>query len=103
MKTLLEPLLQFFRDYELIIPAAVGGLVDYMNQLYRKTSVWSIIGFCVHLSSAIFFGWLTGSLVEGLDYSHQAVASAGGIGGFLGTRVADLAVAVVNRVTGGKQ
>ena len=98
MKALLDPLLQFFRDYELLIPAAIGGLVDYINQLYRKTNVWSIVGFCVHLSSAVFFGWLTGSLVGGLDYSAQAVASAGGIGGFLGTRVADLTVAVVSKI-----
>ena len=61
-----------------------------------------MLGFFVHLASAIFFGWLTGSLVEGLDYSHQAVASAGGIGGFLGTRVADLAVAVTGKLSGTK-
>lgn len=99
MKSLLEPLLQFFRDYELLIPAAVGGLVDYMNKLYRGSSVWSVVGFFVHLSSAIFFGWLTGSLVEGLNYEHQTVAAAGGIGGFLGTRVADLAVALTRRAS----
>ena len=102
MKPFLEPIMQFFRDYELLIPAAAGGLVDYMNKLYRGTSVWSVLGFFVHLASAIFFGWLTGSLVEGLDYSHQAVASAGGIGGFLGTRVADLAVAVTSKLSGTK-
>lgn len=72
------------------LPALAGGIVDYMNQIQRGSKKWSIYGFLVHLVSAVFFGWLIGMAAAGLSYAPSLVAAAGGMGGFLGVRVADL-------------
>lgn len=73
-----------------LFPAAVGGLVDYLNQLLQNSAPWHWGQFFVHMISAIFFGWMVGTLVSGFDYPGSVVAAAGGMGGFLGVRVADL-------------
>jgi hypothetical protein len=72
------------------LPALAGGVVDYLNQLQRGSKTWSIAGFLIHLLSAVFFGWVTGTVTGGFDYSPNVVAAAGGMGGFLGVRIADL-------------
>ena len=82
---------------ELWAPAAIGGILDYVNQLQRGSKNWNFTGFFVHLFSAIFFGWVTGMLAGGFDYDAQIIAAAGGIGGFLGVRIADLIVLAANR------
>ena len=97
MKTLIEPLLRMLSQFELWVPAAVGGFVDYINQVQRGSRQWEYFGFIVHLVSAIFFGWMTGMLAGGLEYDTQVVAAAGGIGGFLGVRIADLIVTMVKK------
>jgi hypothetical protein len=72
------------------LPALLGGLVDYFNQLIKGHKKWSKGGFFVHLSSALFFGWMCGSTADGLEHSPHIIAAAGGMGGFFGVRVADL-------------
>jgi len=72
------------------LPALTGGAVDYLNQVQRGDKKWSIYGFAVHLFSAIFFGWLVGTLTVALGYEAGVVAASGGMGGFLGVRAADL-------------
>ena len=47
-------------------------------------------GFTVHLLSAVFFGWVCGSIAAGLGYGVHVISASSGIGGFLGVRVADL-------------
>lgn len=73
-----------------IIPAFLGGVVDYVNQVQNGSKSWSWIGFLIHLVSAVFFGWVSGAIAAGLGYGVHLVAASGGIGGFLGVRVADL-------------
>lgn len=88
MKALLSQLLE---SAGYILPALLGGLIDYVNQLQSGRKSWAWGEFMVHLSSAVFFGWLTGLTASGLGYSVEIVAAAGGMGGFLGVRVADVA------------
>ena len=83
-----------------ILPAILGGLIDYINQLQRGRKVWSILGFLIHFSSAIFFGWMSGTLAEGLGYTPDVVAASGGMGGYLGVRLADLLSHVITSVKG---
>ena len=73
-----------------ILPALAGGIIDYINQVYSGTKTWSACGFAIHISSAVFFGWVCGSGAAGLGYGPNIIAAIGGIGGFLGVRVADL-------------
>ncbi len=73
-----------------VLPPLLGGIVDYLNQLQAGTKHWDWSEFIVHLVSAVFFGWLTGLLAGGLGYDVEIVAAAGGMGGFLGVRIADL-------------
>lgn len=80
-------------------PALIGGMVDYLNQMQKGVKKWNPLGFCVHLLSAIFFGWVTGTIVGELGYSLAAVSVGGGVGGFLGVRVADL---ITYKMSGGK-
>ena len=72
------------------LPALMGGVVDYCNQVQKGEKKWSIYGFGVHLLSAVFFGWLTGVAMGDFGYGAGVIAASGGIGGFLGVRVADL-------------
>ena len=77
-------------QFLLWIPALMGGFVDYLNQIQRGEKVFSLFGFAVHLISAAFFGWATGMAAAGFEYDSNLVAVAGGFGGFLGVRLADL-------------
>lgn len=88
----------FVRDFGYLIPAAVGGLVDYLNQLQRGKKHWSLLGFIGHMASALFFGWLAGTLLFGFGYSEHLIAASGGMGGFLGVRLADLIVYKIFKV-----
>lgn len=72
------------------IPALIGGTIDYLNKIHRGDKRWSVGGFVVHLSSALFFGWIAGTLAGGLGYDMNIVAACGGMGGFFGVRMADL-------------
>lgn len=72
------------------LPALIGGIVDYFNQIQRGDKKWSYIGFFIHLLSAVFFGWLVGLAANGFGYNANLVGAAGGMGGFLGVRIADL-------------
>ena len=72
------------------LPALIGGIVDYFNQLQRGDKTWSVFGFAIHLMSAVFFGWITGIAIADFGYEQGIVAASGGMGGFLGVRVADL-------------
>lgn len=73
-----------------IIPAFLGGVVDYVNQIHNGAKSWSPLGFIVHIVAAVFFGWICGAIAAGLEYNSNIIAATGGIGGFLGVRVADL-------------
>jgi hypothetical protein len=91
MKDFLNHLVTFFDETVIAgIPAFAGGIVDYLNQLQKGTKKWSCFSFMTHVSSALFFGWVCGSIASGMNYSVDIVASSGGMGGFLGVRVADL-------------
>ncbi|MCP4930329.1 MAG: hypothetical protein GY918_14870 [Gammaproteobacteria bacterium] len=79
------------------VPAFIGGLIDYFNQLHKGTKAWSIFGFLMHLSSAFFFGWLCGLTAAGAGYTEDVVYAAGGMGGFLGVRVIDLVTHLIRR------
>lgn len=72
------------------LPALIGGVVDYLNQVQKGDKRWSLLGFVLHLFSAVFFGWLAGLAVQGLGYNSPMVGAAGGVAGFLGIRMADL-------------
>ena len=74
----------------ILLPAFVGGLVDYLNQLQAGRKSFRISGLLIHLVSALFFGWAVGVSASELNYSADLVSVAGGAGGFLGVRVADL-------------
>lgn len=87
---MIKELIIKFDDLLALIPAILGGFIDYVNQLYNGQKSWSIAGFLVHLISACFFGWVVGSLAAGLHYNTHIIAAASGVGGFLGVRVADL-------------
>ena len=93
MKALLSQLLE---SAGYILPALLGGIIDYINQLQSGRKTWAWTEFAVHLASAVFFGWLVGLMASGLDYDVQIVAAAGGMGGFFGVRVADV---VAHRLT----
>ncbi|MDH3375367.1 MAG: phage holin family protein [Gammaproteobacteria bacterium] len=75
-----------------IVPAILGGVVDYINQIHNGTKSWSWIGFVIHLVSAMFFGWACGAIAAGAGEGVHIIAASGGLGGFLGVRVADLIV-----------
>lgn len=89
---------EILRDFGYLIPAAIGGLVDYLNQLQRGCKKWSFKGFIGHMLSAWFFGWLAGTIISGFGYGSDFVAASGGMGGFLGVRLADLIVYKVFKV-----
>ena len=72
------------------LPALIGGFVDYCHQVQKGEKKWSIYGFCLHLLSAVFFGWITGIAIGDFGYNDGVIAASAGIGGFLGVRVADL-------------
>ena len=72
------------------LPGVIGGLIDYLNQIMRGEKKWSIFSFAVHIVSAGFFGWMTGTLAGGMDYSGDIILASCGLGGYLGVRVADL-------------
>jgi len=74
----------------ILVPAFVGGLVDYLNQLQTGRKQFRVGGLMIHLFSALFFGWAVGVSAAALGYSADLVSVAGGAGGFLGVRVADL-------------
>lgn len=73
-----------------VLPALLGGIVDYINQIQDGEKSWSWCGFLIHIISAVFFGWLCGAIAAGMGYGIHIIAATGGIGGFLGVRVADL-------------
>jgi hypothetical protein len=81
---------QFYDAFVHLLPPLAGGVVDYLNQLQKGGKRWSLKGFAVHLLSAVFFGWMVGAAAGGLGYEVSTVAAAGGMGGFLGVRFADL-------------
>lgn len=80
-----------------ILPAVAGGIIDYLNQVQKGSKKWSVTSFMVHLLSAVFFGWLVGTVAASLGYDAGLVAAAGGAGGFLGIRTADLIAARFGR------
>lgn len=92
MRELFQNLLDSISNAAYILPAIAGGIVDYLNQIQRGDKNWSIIGFLVHMLSALFFGWFAGSLAAEMGYSSNIIASCGGLGGFLGVRLADLVI-----------
>ena len=83
-----------------LIPGAFGGVVDYLNKLQKGERHWSFVGFLVHLVSAMFFGWILFEVAIGWGYDGHLAGALSGLGGFLGTRVADLAQSIINKYTG---
>ena len=77
---------------QLIVPALIGGVVDYANQVIRGLREFQAMELFVHLLSAAFFGWMIGTTASGLGHVDSIVAAAGGLGGFLGVRIADIIV-----------
>lgn len=95
-----EPEQSILREVGFWLAGASGGVVDYLNQLSRGERKWSLAGFAVHILSAVFFGYLAGSVATGLGYPPGICHSLGGLGGFLGTRLADLALMWLKNRTG---
>lgn len=81
MKWLAE-LVEHIRNLEFAIPAAIGGLVDFLNK--KRLGKIRYRHLPVHMLTAIFFGWLLGNVTFGLTHSIDLVAAAGAVGGFLG-------------------
>ena len=80
----------------LIIPALIGGVVDYLNQINNGKKSRSFFGFVVHGFSAMFFGWLAGSITMSLGYTEvHTISAAGGFGGFMGVRLSDLIIRLI--------
>jgi hypothetical protein len=84
-------LAQLDGQWILFFSAMLGGVVDYANKVMRGEKRLHLGAFVVHILSAVFFGWVVGTVVSGFDYAPDLVHAAGGVGGFLGVRVADLA------------
>lgn len=76
--------------YAILMPALIGGLVDYLNQIQNGKRTWNLIDLSIHLLSALFFGWAAGVLAAEMQYSKDMISAAGGAGGFLGVRLADM-------------
>lgn len=95
-----EPEQSIIRELGFWLTGIAGGLVDYFNQVNRNERKWSIFGLIVHLSSAVFFCFIVGKIALGLHYSPEIALGVGGLGGFFGTRVADLATAWVGKRAG---
>lgn len=72
------------------LPALIGGLVDYTNQVVRKTKRRGLVVGVTHIATAVFFGWMSATLVTGLDYAYDVAAASGGLGGYMGLRTAEL-------------
>lgn len=81
-------------------PALSGGLVDYLTQVKRGSTRGTFTGILIHLVSAGFFGWLVGESVIALGYSLELYSVSCGVGGLLGTRVAEIAMFIVYRKIG---
>jgi hypothetical protein len=99
MKAFLADLIEQFRAVAFMMPASIGGLVDYLNQLQRGSKAWSIMSFFSHMLSALFFGWLSGVMAAEAGYAEGAIAACGGFGGFLGVRLADLIIHTILRIS----
>lgn len=80
------------KNFAYLIPAFIGGVVDFMNQVQRGDKRWSLFGFASHMLSAVFFGWFAGAVAFEFGYSPNMIAASGGLGGFLGVRLADLVI-----------
>lgn len=83
------------------IAALVGGVLDYANEIRRGSKSWSLIGFTLHCSSAVFFGWVVYSLAGHFGYGGDAAGAAAGLGGFMGTRCADILVSLFPKAKAG--
>jgi uncharacterized membrane protein len=92
MKESIVELFEQCKSLVYLLPAAIGGLVDYMNQVQNGKRKWQFFQFCIHIFSAAFFGWMVGSFVAELGYQQGFSSAAAGFGGFLGVRVADLLI-----------
>jgi len=78
------------KELYLILAALCGGVVDYANQIYSGDKAFSVMSMLIHLLSAVFFGWVVGTAASGFGYGEDIIRGAGGLGGFLGVRVADI-------------
>ena len=86
-----------FTDTLVWVYAAIGGVCDYLNQLRSGKKRWSAVGCVLHISTACFFGWMLSRFTTGLGYSPDIVGAAAGMGGFLGTRVAEIAQSILKK------
>tara|TARA_R110000868_G_scaffold127605_2_gene335405 strand:- start:2597 stop:2905 length:309 start_codon:yes stop_codon:yes gene_type:complete len=98
MKSFLADLIEQFRAVAFMIPASIGGLVDYLNQLQRGSKAWSIMSLFSHMLSAVFFGWMSGIVAFEFFQSVGMVAACGGAGGFLGARLPNIILYGVLRI-----
>lgn len=99
MKESVYTLLTYSKELFVIgVPALLGGVVDYFNQVYNGKKHWTWIGFIVHLTSAVFFGMVCGVLAQAYAENSQWLraeyvsTAAAAMGGFLGVRIADMVV-----------
>ncbi len=72
-----------------LIAASIGGVLDFVTQVRAGIKTWSIIGFLLHVASAMFFGWVLGQLAINYFTAPGTYNAWAGLGGFLGTRVID--------------
>lgn len=94
MKEWLSSVFEHIRNLEFAIPAAFGGLVDFLErwQSGRKPRR----RFVPHMLAAMFFGWLLGTLAFEYTQSVGMVAACGGLGGFLGPRLPAIVLRVIS-------
>ena len=100
MKEVVEQTTQaagFLTQLKPFLPAIFGGVIDYLNQWLRGDKKWSVVGFISHMLSAAFFGWMCFEAAIGWQYDGHIAGALSGLGGFLGVRVADLALLVFKR------
>ncbi len=64
----------------IMLAGLAGGFVDYGNKLLTRRRKWSFIGFCVHLLTACFFGWVSSRVASGLGYETDIIGAAAGVG-----------------------
>ncbi len=83
-----------------MVPAFIGGLLDYARQIQQKIRKFNIAALCLHCAAAIFFGWVVNTWTVELGYSVEAAKASGGVGGWIGVRFADLIISAVRSKLG---
>ena len=83
-----------------MVPAFIGGLLDYARQIQQKIREFNFAALTLHCAAALFFGWVVNTWTVEMGYSVEAAKAAGGVGGWIGVRLADLIIAAARSKLG---